>query len=269
MLRQRPTNFVLNNSHVLARGLVFAGLGRVRGSLRYHDSSPYGRHGTITAANASTGIVFDPTLNRFVFRIGAQADRVDAPVFAVPIGTNSFLISVWVNVNSTSSDAVGVIVSQGDTDAGEWMFRRNNALADIYASSGWTLNTTGIWDTWTHYAITRAGAELRLYQNGIYAARDTTGDFDVNTTKGLQIGGADSVSTRWLVGSIADVMIWVGRSDGLTYTDSTPLIQQLADPSNVMLSGLIQPPKRKYYTLSVPLYTTKRYYKIGKRILRA
>ena len=39
-MSQRPDNFTLNMNASLAKGLVFAGLGRAPGSTRYHDIAP-------------------------------------------------------------------------------------------------------------------------------------------------------------------------------------------------------------------------------------
>jgi len=65
-ISDRPQQFTLANSRQcsLAKGLVFAGLGRAHGSTQYYDSSGRGNNGTLTAMDPATDWVWSSELGR-------------------------------------------------------------------------------------------------------------------------------------------------------------------------------------------------------------
>lgn len=246
-ITQRPECFTLKNDHPLAQGLVFAGLGAHAGSTRYHDSSVYRNHGTLdtlVALNTHSGI----GRNSF-YRSSADSPYQHGilPVSSLlQFGTDDFTLSMWGY--GIRGGTAGALCGAGDGGTAEWMlyFTSDTTLrmygygSAIQSDLTWTLNA------WNHVVVRRSGTILQLYKNGAFASEDTTANSNLSTTKAIRIGGADGGTTRWFSGSLADFMV---HRRALTL----PEIQILADPSNVMLSGLIQPPKRKYFT--VPYYT--------------
>ena len=243
MLRQRPISFLLKSDHPLAKGLVFAGLGRCHNSLRYQDSSPYGRHGTLVNMEPATAWQFSTELGRWVVYLDGlnSGDYLSLPGLA----NGTYSVAFWGHNTATETYS--------------YLFD-----ARVSGGTGWCYVTNG-----NGAIVIPAGDGQIRYVNGVPSSTDSatlahyavTG-ITLNATT-LIFGAENSLrADQRYKGTIADITIW-------NRVLSTAEIQQLADPSNVMLSGLILPPKRKYYGITIPLYTTKRYYKIGKRILRA
>lgn len=239
----------LNPNAQLAKGLVFAGLGGGASTLQYADASGYGNHGTLTNG---AGWVFDPNLGRFVLSLTAQGQYVTAP--SVGLGAEDFSISAWAYRLSGSAD-YSTIVAQGTTGIGEWMLRSSvsNDQYNFYGSAG-NINagatSTVANDVWKHVAAVRSGSSCGIWVDGVPYSPDTTANCDLSTTKSMHMGGSESVATRWWVGKLADIMIWRGVAIG-TPNASSSLIQQLADPSNTLLSGLILPPRRMVWPVAV------------------
>ena len=77
-----------------------------------------------------------------------------------------------------------------------------------------------------------------LYVNGQYVASNSRTHTVANTT--LDLGRYGDSTPNYFDCSVGDPML---HNRALTI----PEIQQLADPSNVMLSGLINPPRRKWW----------------------
>jgi len=102
--------------------------------------------------------------------------------------------------------------------------------------------------TWTHVATTVTGEgaseTATMYINGAVAATwvGTIGSYQTY----FSIGGADKHDGEYsfeLVGKVADPIV-----SSSIYSLSE--IQQLADPSNVMLSGLVLPPRRRLWGIT-------------------
>jgi hypothetical protein len=87
-----------------------------------------------------------------------------------------------------------------------------------------------------HLTVTSDGTSINCYDNGISLGPITK---------------AGNLSFQWI--GLEDTLSMSGRfSDPMFYRRclSPAEIQQLADPSNVMLSGLILPPRRKLWAVS-------------------
>jgi hypothetical protein len=256
-MRERPEHFRINPYCDTADGLVFAGLGGggCVGSTHYHDSSRYGNHGTLTNMEPAADWVFDPTLGRF--GLDCYSSAFQSVYLANPflIGTQDFCVACWAKLTVFNISA-STMMGCGDSSAGEWMFRVADSNADtsylsFYGASGTILadQVSGGFhpykNTLVHLVARRRAGVVNVLLNGNIVATDESATGNLSTTKPLQIGGADNASGRWWNGPFYDPMVWVGvgLDDGQ--------IQQLADPSNTLLSGLILPPSRVVWPVAV------------------
>lgn len=254
-LRERPENFRLKTDHSLAQKLVFAGLGRVSGDLKYVDSSVYGNHGTLTAMDPSTDWSWIPTLNRFALDFDATDDYVNCGSTPITDDIRPLTVSAWVKARSRGESSCGHIVSKGGLFlSGSWVFcvyygglrLLVEAGTDLYhnVSIDFDISANQIWKhvliTWT--GGTTAATDIQLYVNSIVISPTQLQDgvsLVSDAALNLSIGGKAGAYT--FDGQISDPMIW-------NRILSSSEIQQLADPSNTMLSGLLLPPKRKLYS---------------------
>jgi len=96
-------------------------------------------------------------------------------------------------------------------------------------------------DTWRHVVLTGTASITTLYLDGSQDAQAANNMF-WNATA-THIGNRQIDGAYDMLASIADPLIY---NRALTPSE----IQQLADPSNVMLSGLILPPKRRLWAVT-------------------
>lgn len=232
MLLKRPETFRLNKFHPLAQGLVFAGLGAHAGSTRYHDSSVYGNTGTLTNMDPATDWVWDSTLNRIVtdYAAGSSQYMASAPNY----NRVTWSCSGWWN-GTASNAAVTLGGSTAIPDFGFFPSRFGSVqiyVADIYLGTS-LASPSG----WNHFCYVRqSNTAGTLYINNVaYTANPTT-----SAAHGTALYLAYSPIFGYWSGKLSDVCVW-------ERTISISEIQQLADPSNVMLSGLIQNPQRKWW----------------------
>jgi hypothetical protein len=235
----RPAQFRLNTSSPLAQGLVFAGLGQHAGSVRYHDSSLYGHHGSLSSdivwqtdgslylpGNDNNGITVDGS--------GDQKLLQDALTFAV-----------WVN----APDDVQQLFNLGPiTNSRPACYLKaysgRNLLVYLGSSNlRYFSNSINLSNDWHHVAATIPGSEQtdinssRCFVDGVELAVASTTATGVQETRYnvfIGLGSAD------LEGYIRDPMFW----DRVL---SPAEIQALADPSNVLLDGLIEPVTNRSY----------------------
>ena len=262
---QRPDSFTLNRAAPLAHGLVFAGLGNHKGSTRYEDSSPLKNHGTLsgyTGAGNTPGAQWEwnSYLQRYILgsNIGSSDDNV------VPTGSFTEITAFSIPLNYTIAGWMRVSVLSY-MDGSIW----NIPSSPIWLSLGAATNGTPDWSTLRarFYSITAWGAE-----NSFEIVED--GTVSVNTWVHLVGRVAGGVGSLWKNGvqqSVSDSFAVASASArtflGRTYYNSKPIniadpcwwnralslseISALADPSNVMLSGLILPPRRRIFAASV------------------
>lgn len=247
VLKQRPEWFSLNRSHPLSRGLVFAGLGRVRGSGKYLDSSPYGKHGTLTGF-ATPAASWSRALGRAVLTHNGTNEYVFVSSPPIASGVLAHTVCGWFKVltsatsasfslgNSTDSTYVSSLVVETDQRARAWQ-RGVTTSANIYTGKNYIL--TGIW---YHWALVVSGQASRsFYINGNIVGTPETTDIGATPVNRMAIGS--------LYRSSAELFANVVVADALISARclSVSEIRQLADPSNVMLSGLILPPRRRVF----------------------
>ena len=166
-----------------------------------------------------------PTYDTSEYKLGNASylwDGTDNGLYAsdsagLRFGTGSFTISAWVLFDITAPDTNPAFIGKGDTGAGEWMFRMGSKLdgsTDLYGDNGnLRTNSDGNQNvsngSWHMVTIHRNDTDTRIYINSIMS---TSGDFsdgsDLNTNKILEIGIADSSSSRQWKGNIDEVVIW-------------------------------------------------------------
>lgn len=206
-------------------------------STHYRDSSLYGTHGTLTAMDASTDWVRDSTLGRwkteYVYASSQYVNLASPVAFADGL---PWAVSIWTIPNSAETilSFLGDTYAVGRRSYVRWYdsgaFRLYNT-AVTYATVLGCTRTNG---AAIHLVLNYDGSNVSLYRNAVL----------INSAA---IAGNYSWSR---IGANGTTYFWEGGlTDPLIYNRvlSLPEIQQLADPSNVMLSGLILPPKRKLW----------------------
>jgi hypothetical protein len=274
-LQQRPEHFVLKNDHPLAQGLVFAGLGAHAGSTRYHDSSVFGNTGTLNGVDPTADYSFSSYLSRNCINLDGSDSSIDGVTAKIKTAVDVISCACWAKADSVASSE-GLIFerSGGGVAQNEFGLMLSSAAgspltAYWYNAFGTTYNvatglTLGLGE-WNLCAMTMSATALIVYRIGQTgsASHTFTGTGPAaRVIDNARLGYDQLNAARRFDGMMADPMIW-------TRTLSSTEIQILADPSNVMLSGLIQPPKRKYFAISrVPQITLLRYFKVGKLVLQ-
>ena len=252
---QRPEHFSLNPYSSLNEGLVFAGLGGggcVRSS-NYHDSSGRGDHGEIVASGAYQALPTDqwtwsPQLkrNRFDTYVPGSSNIfgsfVDCP-YDPFVGATQCSMCAWVaKTSELSIGSYGGIASTMTEYNGPGVsFSEKSSQFTAWIQGSYTyVGAEPTSDELLHYGFSYNGSVVNPYYKGVLGTPKTVGAQTL-TNAALWLGNFYSGLTSYrLNGIIADVMVW-------NRALSTPEIQQLADPSNVMLSGLILPPKRRIF----------------------
>lgn len=239
-LNERPDQFRLDINHTLANGLAFAGLGAMAGSTLYADSSVYGRHGTIVGAQH----LYMSGVQRNALYFSANPNYVSLSNTAdVLDGVSTLTIAGWVNTTDQLLQGSPAWINNGHTTPFDIILGSYGRTTTVFiaGSSRSGPVTSPAHGVWGHRCITWDGSMIRIYLNGVLLDSDAYSTAIPATSNLIRIGQKANGTDRQFYGYMADNMIWVGRALSL------PEIQQLADPSNVMLSGLILPPARKWW----------------------
>jgi hypothetical protein len=231
----RPQFFTIDQSHQLAKGLVFAGLGHAPGSLRYNDSSRALNHGTLTNMTPSQDWVWSNELGRWCVNFAGSANRISIPTsLGTTWSSGVFTTAAWAMWDSLTGDH-GIISNDGNAP---YSFALFSHVTNVYAIRN-SANIVGpvsvSTSVWTHIAVVRDGTYWSLYKNGVLAAGPTSGGAPSETSVEVGIGyeyrsgqGAD------FDGKLADVVI-------ASSAFSAAQIAILANRFDPMLSGLIRP----------------------------
>ena len=256
-IRRRPDDFALDPSHPLARGLIFGALGRGRQSLKMWDESGRGNHGTLTNMDPLTDWVFDPYLGRWTTNCDGTDGHIVVgakPYTAGQIKVSGATWACWFYLDAlTGLKYGGLIGGQGASGHGTYSAGGIN----IGRGSGYTYvgavihdgaykecTTFGSEDLikrtgWHHLAgfLSVSDAKLYLYFNGVA----------VGTPPAVTLSGISYDPVVFWMGRYSTRYWWNRLADGLCW--ARPLcaaeIAALADPSNVMISGLVVPMRRR------------------------
>lgn len=240
-LRERPENFIVNYNHSLSRGLIFGGFCNYPRSIKYVDSSIYNNYASLSDMNPESDWTYVTSLNRMGidFNGGTQNITINNNFWGIlPIST----MCVWAIAYTPISGSGRGIISI------------NNGARFICIGQGtlnWMVHTWGDSSKDTgipiiigkpfHFCTISIYGACSYYVNGI---RIGTSVALYNSINQLVIGdGPYSAFSINFVGNISDPMLY-------NRVLSLSELQQLVDPSNAMLSGMLQPPKRRYYPIS-------------------
>jgi hypothetical protein len=256
--KNRPEFFRITDApHSLKRGLVFAGLGRVHGSTHYRDSSGRGNHGTLVGGPTW---VWDGTLGRWCQQfIGANSQYINAYNGSAETLLGGYgaplTVAIWAKASTEARQVIVGTWDSGGSNAylvvefGGYLQPNSqiSGMVGYYSSDENYLKgpaySIGIWN---HIAIRYDGATPALFVNGVQSDTATIGADPAASSQIVAVGRAGNYNGIYLTGSVSDFLC---HRRALSPSE----IQQLADPSNVMLSGLIVPPRRVLW----PVATTQ------------
>ena len=249
--RQRPEHFRINPYCSLAEGAVFLGLGGggCAKSLRYHDASGNGNHGTLTGMAPPTDWVWIPELGRFGisgFSSTAYINFTSPTLIDLPASGN-FSVSFWRRDASSLYNAC--LLGWGGTD--DLLIYGSSAATDMVRyfwrdASGSSAYLGGDFNSfWHHYALVSYGlTNTQIFMDGVSLATSTANRSGAGPFTSLHIGNwADDTTQDAAYSTISDLVL---HNRALSAAE----IQQLADPSNVMLSGLVLPPRRRLFAVT-------------------
>jgi hypothetical protein len=245
---ERPENFELNTDCQLAQGLVFAGLGRHTKTKHYHDSSLYGNHGTLTNMEPETDWVWSEVLGRWCVNFGGTDEFVELATSGSSLDFSGgfWTMATWFKNGSPASPAYAGLMAFNNTginaQSGDGL---GNSIGAIQSDFLKTVTSAYVASRGTliHVAVVQPGTSatgMLIYVNGVPAAQSSATDSGYGGAGKNRLG----MLYTYLCGSLSDSSAW-------HRVLSPAEIQQLADPSNVMLSGLILPPKRRLWAVSL------------------
>ena len=233
---QRPPNFRINPSHLMAKHIVFAGLGQQPNSGRFTDASLKKTHGTPVNFPKWTQA---RELGRWgMVCIENQSLDVPSKVWQQPL-TNPFTFGCWIHFTGTANTDLFLLKGSNNNTSGGFGYYidaggGDGQIACYYRPSG--VNRTvrtysgDLRNAWTHVAMSVVpGTGLIAYVNGLVEA--TVAEVaagTLNSTAPIKLIASASGSDRLI--SVVDPLLYIGR------VLSSSEIADLADPSNVMLS---------------------------------
>ena len=241
---ERPENFEVDLSHPLMRGAVLLGLGQSHHSPRYRDESAKGNHGVLTNMDPATDWLWEPKLGRRVLDFDGNEYIGGLTKVPVPV---IWTHAAWVYIAGypASTDAhFGICMTFADDpsslthDRGlgiETAAQGGRVAAYQYAGSEkFGYGPAVPLAAWNHLVASYDGTNLRAYCNGIAGSPSASGvGFAGYTTPELVLA---RVKYAGLSSRMSDCLCWPRAL-------SAAEIMQLADPSNVMMSGAIREPR--------------------------
>jgi len=242
--KQRPDSFRLNPLHPLARGLVFAGLGGLHGGVQYQDHSLHRNHGTLTNMDPATDWVWSEELGRWALRgFTSNTSYVTLPQV---LSSAPWTCAGWANPDRAEGGADHWAIACRSTNLDSLLTLRESGSVQVTDDS-WTRVVRVVISVlgWHHWAAVCTGDgaadTVTMYRDGVSIGSDSMSGHTINYTRIDKHGKTYSSDTEECP-----------MSDPLIYNRTlTPAeIRQLADPSNVMLSGLIRPPQRRVWPVS-------------------
>jgi hypothetical protein len=227
----RPYNFDLNYNHHLSNKLIFAGLCNSPGTKLYYNSVAGKNHGTLNGGS----YIFADKLNRFGYF--ANLSSYISSTFLDSITTQNFTLSAFVY--PTSLNTWDGIFSFGTYAPGFYLYDGGGYVGVYYGASTLTSNYALSIKNWYHIVFRRTGTTLNFFINGQLLPTSQTLSTPSAWGSPFYIG-FDSLPAESMDGYVVDPMFWLrDLSDGE--------IKTLADPSDVMINGLVKEPKRQYF----------------------
>ena len=236
--RNRPAFPRIDRQAPLAKGLVFAGLGGGASTLHYSDASGYGNHGVLTNMDPPTDWVWVQELGRWGVDGDGSNDLI--AIQRQPVGAETITLAAWI-YHRGGGNSFGRLFDNGKlVGFCEVSNERMGISSDGFATGVLYCDVSSLTlDTWTHWAAVRnSDGTATHFQNGTALTSGASGTPAAGTTGASLLNRA--AGDRAWDGLLADAAIY-------NRALSLPEIQQLADPSNVMLSGLILPPRRRLF----------------------
>lgn len=142
----------------------------------------------------------------------------DAAAFT--LGTSDFTLECWVRAAALGASLRGIFGQweAGGNQRGSGIFYNgtSNQIEFFYSTTGAnSASFTGAYtlalNTWAHFAVTRSGADLRLFADGVQCG--TTGNIGAssifNSTATMKVGLVSAAGTPWN-GWIDDARFTVG-----------------------------------------------------------
>jgi hypothetical protein len=236
----RPEWWEIDIDHHLADGLRLLGGGRHPGSKYFHDSSLFGNDGLLTNMDPATDWVPVPELGRWATDFGgaASSQYIQLTTKIVFGSADPWSIAWWADLDDIS---FGTGIVGNEYTSGKY----TRFLLGTYISGYAVCNDANghVGDSYNltgrhHYAVISSGTAITIYRDGQLV--QSPGFPSAGTWSFYRIGNHGVTSGDSVDGRVSDFGIWSGAL-------SVSKIACLADPSNVMLSGLIPEPRRRIF----------------------
>ena len=201
--------------------------------------------------------VWSDKLGRWVMNFPGTMAVPTTPTIRMGIGTGDFSASTWVITAGLSSYHIAWFYgTNSDTRIGMVL---NGSFAN-FNTGNYEIASFGplTVNTWYHLTAVRKGGILTLFCNGV-AGTPVSSTLSVADFPMLITQQATNSSLYSWNGQLGDICLW-------NRALSVEEIKQLADPTNVLMSGLIRPPRRMLLDNIVPppIYTGSSTVSCGK-----
>jgi hypothetical protein len=241
---RRPDNFFIKTDHPLAMGLMFAGLSSLDSESIYFDSSPY-RNNAHPLDSQRTYLDFSYLHNRRGFSINASATTY-ALYLTRALSFPVLTIAMWLRTkdNGTYRCLLGSASNRfNGVDNYRWSYN-SGAIGD--AVTRWDGHVGVLHHT--IFTIDSPNSNIHHWRDKSYRGFGTNAAFSTAPNFNMIFGDNSWRSNFYC--DIADLLIYN------RFLNSAE-INQLGDPSNIMLDGFIQYPKRKLFSYyNIPTITT-------------
>jgi len=231
---QRPSQFTLDPHHHLSNGLEFAALGAMSDSELVYDSSMFGNHGTHPGGNKwETASTYSGTKSPSGRRI-LRFDGGDNFYAGSAVANNYSSLAGWFIYDYALANMI--CGSNNGTQRRLYIGNSSGLTSGWFVGAGDTWNTTYSGPNhssirWWHLALVLRGTTADIYFNGVKTGAGLSYTWAAGDGGLMEISYSNAIYD--LQGYAADILYY-----RRTLLDAE--VAQLADPSNIMLSGMIQ-----------------------------
>lgn len=194
--------------------------------------NPY--QGSISPNPPVSGVEYNPLVHGGSVYL-APTNKLSIPYSSdLDFGTGNFTFEFWINPKSQSGNTS--IMSSGVNGSDNWeIYMATNDVR--FGTSSWFMSCgSAPFDTWTHFAISKTGATIRTYKNGIQQSVRSPGVSDtLNTAGGIVIGQYASLS--YYLGYIGGIRLVKGVNlypNGTSFTP--PFVMEAVSGSVLVLN---------------------------------